>query len=128
MNIVLAGSMIFFEKMQLIKQQLEANGAIVTMPSVGNNPSPRAIRGFNHDAVERLKNGDVLLAVNEEKRGVKGYVGSNTLIEIGMAFALGKQVHLLNDYDKSQACADELDALVDGIVGKDIEKWLKEAV
>ncbi len=128
MKIILAGSMISFEKMKLIKQRLEANGVVVAMPTGAGDSSPQVVRGFNHDALERLKSGDRLLVVNEEKQGVKGYVGSNTLIEIGMAFALGKPVYLLNDYDKTQDCTDELDALVDGIVGGDILKWLKEAV
>ena len=34
---------------------------------------------------------------NYEKRGIAGYIGGNTLIEIGLAFYLKKPIYLMND-------------------------------
>lgn len=128
MNIVLAGSMAFVEKMQLLKEQFEKNGSVVTLPQDGGDMSPTAIRGYNDTALKRIVDADALVVVNETKHDVSGYVGANTLVEIGMAFALHKPVYVLNDYDRTQPNAVELAGLVDGIVGEDIEKWLKEAM
>ena len=35
--------------------------------------------------------------INPEKKGIKGYVGGNTLIEIGVAFFLKKPIYILNE-------------------------------
>lgn len=128
MTIVLAGSMLFLEKMKSLKQSFELHGIGVTLPCDGKDDSAKAIRGYNEAALERLQNAEVLLVVNEEKRGISGYIGSNTLIEIGMAFALHKPIYLLHEYDIAQDCADELAALVDGVVGDDSETWLREVM
>lgn len=127
MNIVLAGSMAFAEKMQSLKEQFENAGSVVALPQDGGDMSPAAIRGYNNAALKRITDADVLIVVNESKHNISGYVGANTLVEIGMAFALHKPVYLLNQYDHSQPNAVELAGLVDGIVGENIEKWLKEA-
>lgn len=125
MNIVLAGSMSFIDKMQTLKQQLEDMGCSVTLPVDEEGADALTLRQYNEAALERLKAADILLIVNEDNKGVVGRVGSNTLIEIGMAFALKKPVYLLNDYDVSQDCASELAGLIDGVVGNDIEEWLE---
>ena len=49
------------------------------------------IRGY----FEKMKNYDAVLVVNPEKRGVRGYVGGNTLIEMAFAHVLGKQLYTL---------------------------------
>lgn len=37
-----------------------------------------------------------ILVINAEKRGVAGYIGANTFLEIGFAHALQKKIYLLN--------------------------------
>lgn len=39
---------------------------------------------------------DAILVVNEEKNGVSGYIGGNTLMEMALAFYLKKKIYLLN--------------------------------
>ncbi len=39
---------------------------------------------------------DAVLVVNEEKNDSAGYVGGNTLMEMGLAFYLKKKIYLLN--------------------------------
>lgn len=125
MNVVLAGSMLFIGKMQSLKQQLEDLGCAVTLPIDEDGANNLTLRQYNEAALERLKAADVLLVVNEDSKGIMGRVGSNTLIEIGMAFALKKPIYLLNNYDASQDCASELAGLTNGIVGSDSKKWLE---
>lgn len=49
------------------------------------------IRGY----YEKMKNYDVVLVVNPEKKGVPGYVGGNTLIEMAFAHILHKPLYIL---------------------------------
>ena len=40
---------------------------------------------------------DAILVINYDKNNIKGYVGGNTLMEIGLAFFLQKKIYLLNE-------------------------------
>ena len=39
---------------------------------------------------------DVILVTNYDKNDIKGYIGGNTLMEMGLAFFLKKKIYLLN--------------------------------
>ena len=128
MIIVLAGSMAFADKMEEIRQILETNGAEVTYPHDGSDLTPEAVRRYNDEARARIEQADSLLVVNERKHDIEGYVGANTLVEIGMAYALHTPIYVLNPYDTIQSNATELAGLIDGVVGEDVERWLKEVM
>lgn len=49
-----------------------------------------------NDHFSKVEWSDAILVINNEKRGVKGYIGGNTLIEMGLAFYLKKPIYLLN--------------------------------
>ncbi len=40
---------------------------------------------------------DAILVANYEKNNVRGYIGGNTLMEMGLAFFLKKKIYLLNE-------------------------------
>ncbi len=40
---------------------------------------------------------DAILVLNYDKNNIANYIGANTLMEIGLAFHLNKQIYLLND-------------------------------
>lgn len=126
MKIVLAGSMAFINRMQNIRDKLDDYGAIVTLPDDSDGLSTQSIRVYNDAARARIEDADILLVVNDRKHDIDGYVGTNTLIEIGMAYALQTPIYLLNAYDNNQPSAVELAGLIDGIVGEDIEQWLEK--
>ena len=128
MRIVLAGSMAFARKMDEVRHVFEQSGVQVTYPHDGGDLSPEAIRRYNNEARARIEEADILLVVNERKHDIEGYVGANTLVEIGMAYALHTPIYVLNQYDTAQPNATELAGLIDGIVGDDITTWLKEAM
>jgi hypothetical protein len=44
-----------------------------------------------------IKKCEGILVVNTEKRGIKGYIGGNTLIEMAFAYVLDKKIFLLNE-------------------------------
>lgn len=39
---------------------------------------------------------DAILVANYDKKNIKGYIGGNTLMEMGLAFFLKKKIYLLN--------------------------------
>ena len=45
---------------------------------------------------EKVAWSDAILVMNYDKKGVKGYIGGNTLMEMGLAFWLKKKIYLLN--------------------------------
>ncbi len=40
---------------------------------------------------------DAILVTNYDKNNIKGYIGGNTLMEMGLAFFLKKKIYLLNE-------------------------------
>jgi len=45
---------------------------------------------------DKVARSDAILVVNYDKNDVKGYIGGNTLMEMGLAFFLKKKIYLLN--------------------------------
>ena len=45
---------------------------------------------------EEIKKSNAILVLNYDKKGIKNYVGGNTLIEIAFAHVLEKKIYLLN--------------------------------
>ncbi len=55
----------------------------------------------------KISNSDAILVFNKEKRGVSGYVGGNTLMEMAFAYAQNIEIFLLQDA-RSMGYADEI--------------------
>ncbi len=99
MKIVIAGSMFFLKEFEEAKKVLEKKGHKVILPKKDPLPEPipislkrEAMNVFN----ENLKNCDAILIMNYTKNNKENYIGVNSLMEIGMAFILGKKIFLLN--------------------------------
>ena len=87
-------------------QYIEQNGGMEAFPAGHKiwNLKEGAIR----DHYEKIDWADAILVINEEKRGIKGYVGGNTLIEIGVAFYLKKQIYILNPVSSELSYKQEI--------------------
>lgn len=117
MNITICGSLAFFDKMDEIHKQLEDLGHEVRAVErelkdetgkVLNAADRHAFIKSKTDVAIKLKESamrlhfskvawaDAILVVNEEKRGIPGYIGMNTMLEAGVAFYLGKRIFLWN--------------------------------
>lgn len=59
----------------------------------------------------KIDQGDAILVVNLEKNGVKGYIGGNTLMEMGLAFFLGKPIYIYQPLSENPANKEEIYAL-----------------
>ena len=55
-----------------------------------------------------IEKGDVILIVNNEKRGVPNYIGGNVLMEMALAFYLKKPIFLLNDIPTESPFLEEI--------------------
>ena len=109
MKIIICGSITAAEEILDIKKTLEAAGNEVEIPHGVKNaeyhsrtelPSEeKADDKIQNDVIkayfEKIKLYDAVLVVNPEKRGVAGYIGGNTLIEIAFGHVLGKRLFVL---------------------------------
>lgn len=71
---------------------------------------------------DKIAESDSILVVNGEKHGIKGYIGANVLMEIGLAFYFKKNIYIWNPTEKDSAYNDELRAFEAVFVNQDIEK------
>jgi hypothetical protein len=50
-----------------------------------------------HWHFDKVEWSDAILVLNYCKNGVDNYIGANTLLEMGLAFHLNKNIYLLNE-------------------------------
>lgn len=82
-----------------------------------------AKREFITNHFKRIEKSDSVLVLNYDKKNIKGYIGSNTLMEIGVAFALGKTIYILNSLGE-QGCRGEVLALATFILNGSLQQLL----
>lgn len=121
MKITICGSLIFFDEMLEVKKQLEALGHEVKMPpeyvddgrggqisvkdrykaSKAGSNDDKALWKMREMAMRNHFNkvdwADAILVVNEDKNDIRGYIGANTLMEMGLAFFQEKPIYLLHE-------------------------------
>ena len=94
------GKKIYFGK------HIEDNGGMDAFPAGHKiwNLKEGAIR----DHYEKIDWADAVLIINHEKRGISGYIGGNTLIEIGVAFYSKKPIYILNPVSSELSYKQEI--------------------
>ncbi|MFH1582436.1 MAG: hypothetical protein ABIA08_01620 [bacterium] len=105
MRIYICGSMNFAKQMLEAKSRVEELGHSVMVPPDTSEclENPGLNMDLEHcfknnileDCFKKIAEHDAILILNYEKDGIKGYVGGATLMEIGLAFYLGKKIFLL---------------------------------
>ena len=110
MIITICGSMQFHEEMSQIQLTLEDTGHTVYVPEELDNIehnesymvtdeqriSAKIEYNFIKEHFKKIEKADAILILNYEKKGIAGYIGGNTFLEMGYAFGLGKKIFLLN--------------------------------
>lgn len=100
----------FHKEMASVRDQLAAKGITVFVPGelddVHKNESymdtdeERITVKIEYDFIRehfrKIEQADAILILNYEKKGIAGYIGGNTFLEMGYAFGLGKKVYLLH--------------------------------
>lgn len=129
MKITICGSMQFDDEMQAAKTTLEGYGYEVEKPNVveghvyADNLDENAHlkRGFIDEHFEKIDRSDAILVTNLAKNGIENYIGGNTLMEMGHAYAQGLELFLLNDVPEV-SYRDEIAGMhpivLDGDLGK----------
>ncbi|HBH46700.1 MAG: hypothetical protein A2445_00420 [Candidatus Jacksonbacteria bacterium RIFOXYC2_FULL_44_29] len=135
MKIAICASMVFTEKMLEIKKELEKLGHSAVVSSfapayidkstkekekltVYHKNEKDAIREF----YKEIKKSDAILVLNYDRRGIKNYIGGNTLMEIGFAHILYKKIFLLNPIPKIEYYKSEIEAVKPVIINSDLSK------
>jgi len=106
MKIVICGSISFAKEMFEISKQLEVDGHKVVLPVGIENyiDNDKSVENkwdkLENDVFkayfEKIRNGDAILIINNDKNGIKNYIGGNSLIECAFAHVLDKKIYLLN--------------------------------
>lgn len=68
---------------------------------------------------------DAILIVNDEKNGIKNYIGGNVLIEMGQAYVNDKKIFFLNGMPTGLSYQDEILALEPICLEGDLENIKK---
>jgi len=147
MKITICGSMTFYNEMLTLKKDLESINHEVLIPSlalevpgegkyfgpymednggIDNFPEGHSLWQLKSDAIsehfEKIEKSDSILVANYEKKGVSGYVGGNTLIEIGLAFYLKKKIFILNNVSSEISYKQEIMGMKPLFLNGDLSK------
>lgn len=109
MKIIICGSLSAADEIISVKKELEAMEHEVEIPEGVKRPelrptdttssSEKADTKIKNDLIrgyyEKIKNYDVVLIVNPQKKGIKGYIGGNTFIEMAFGHVLNKKLYCL---------------------------------
>ena len=138
MKITVCGSIAFYTQMESVRDQLKQIGHEAKIPELALEVPEEFGSGKNvyfgkyvednggidafapdhalwslkegaiRDHFEKIEWSDGILVSNYEKRGVDGYVGGNTLMEIALAFYLRKPIYILNPVSSSLSYKQEI--------------------
>lgn len=135
MKIAICASMVFAEKMVQIKGQLEQLGHIVYISQfaegyLGKTEKEKeqlTVHDKNeHDAIRKfweiIKKSDAILVLNYDRKGIKNYIGGNTLMEIGFAHVLDKKIFLMNPIPDIEYYRSEIEAVRPVILKQDLSQ------
>ncbi|MFA6294794.1 MAG: hypothetical protein WC666_00015 [Candidatus Paceibacterota bacterium] len=150
MKITICGSIGFYKEMEQARDELVKRGFEVKIPELALEVPPEfgggkkvyfgqyieqngGIDGFPighkiwdlkegaiRDHYEKIDWCDGILVINPDKRGISGYVGGNTLIEIGVAFYLRKKIYILNSISSELTYKQEIIGMKPVIVNGDL--------
>lgn len=71
---------------------------------------------------KKIENSDAVLIMNHEKNGIKGYIGSNTLMELTIALYFGKKIYFLYPIDEKHPHFEELIGINLVVLNGDLDK------
>lgn len=135
MKISICASMVFTEKMLEIKKELEKLGHEVFVSGfaeayIGKTEKEKEELTLFHknekDVIrefwEKIKKSDAVLVLNYDRRGIKNYIGGNTLMEIGFAHVLNKKIFLMNPVPEIEYYKSEIEATKPIVINGDLSK------
>lgn len=128
-KIVVSASSSFIEDVENIVTLLKENGNDV-LEYVRSGK--REYRQVLYNFYTAIDNTDILLVINKDKNGVRGYIGTSVFCEINYAVLnniikeKNIDIYLLNDVDKDSSCYDEIKYFLDNNMVKVLKSLDKE--
>lgn len=145
MKITVCGSMFFAEKLVEIYNKLKkmgheplvhenlfgvADGTAEEVKQMKNNFVEHSEIKKKYDYIRAwhklIKESDAILICNFDRKidgkKIKGYVGANSLMEVGFAHVNDKKIFLLNPVPDNFFCTDELKATVNVVLNGDLSR------
>ncbi|MFA5128897.1 MAG: hypothetical protein WC445_02930 [Patescibacteria group bacterium] len=135
MKIVICGSMTFAKEMVAAEKELRKYGHEVILPKftydyadMGTSEivhRESAANKIKHGLIryyfDEIKGGDAILVLNNERHGIPNYIGGNSLLEMGFAHVLNKEIFLLNPIPE-MGYKDEIIAMQPIVLEGDLSK------
>lgn len=136
-SIFLCASMNFYENLVAVEKELVEAGYNVEIPVSAKTMKENndfivshfkgvfssAQKGkFIQENFRNIAKSDAILVINNEKNGIRGYIGTNVLMEIGLAFYLNKKIYLWNQFSEEAPYKEELLAFGVSVINQDISK------
>lgn len=136
MKIMIVGSMAFSKEMLETQRQLQELGHEVSIscdtelhvqdPLLRDDLVRDKEHVLGNDVMRRcfdlVAASDAVLALNHKHKNIEGYLGTSTLMEIGLAGHLRKKIFLLNPIAPEQRYRHEVDVLGGIIVDGDLSR------
>lgn len=142
-TITLCASASFYKNVNQIKKDLRNLGFVVLVPHTAlvmekNNDyvvahyktwfasgdySKKRMLMDGH--IKEIVKGDSILVINNTKRGIRGYIGGNVLIEMAIAYYLKKKIFILNTVSKKLPIYEEVFGLSPIVLNGDVTKISK---
>jgi len=143
MKIIICASVDITPKIKELKEALEKMGHSVEIPYVSmkiiageisleeflavkdREGDTKFREATGEDLIKRyynlIKEADAVLVLNEEKKGIKNYIGGNTFLEIGFSYILNKKLYLFNPIPE-MSYSDEIKAMSPIVLNGDLTK------
>ncbi|MBI2028357.1 MAG: hypothetical protein HYT07_01990 [Candidatus Levybacteria bacterium] len=75
-----------------------------------------------NDHFKKVIQGDAILVINKEKKGIAGYIGGNTLMEMTLAYYHKKKIFIWDEIDSSLPIEEEVRGLNPIFVEKNLSR------
>jgi hypothetical protein len=133
MKITICGSATFVKDMRKAQKYLEEKGHEVFVPNPlvteewyqenhGRENFLQMKPIWTQKHFKRIENSNAVLILNNEKKEIAGYLGPNTLMELSVAFYLGKKIFFMNSLEENHPYYEELIAMNSIILDGDLSK------
>ena len=135
---MIIGSMTFAKEMRTTKGELENLGHTVSLPvdvelHIENETLADDLEADYKHVTENdilrkcfklVSESEAVLVLNHPKNDTEGYIGTSALMEVGIAYHLGKNIFLLNEVPSFDNCrwAHEIAMIQPTVISGDLNK------
>lgn len=135
-DVLISGSMSLSEQWLKVADELSEMGLKVDHPIAEeggfdwNNASDEAIavekKKYIDHHLKKILGSRAILLFNAEKKGMPGYIGPNSFLEMGVAYALGVPVYLYEKPNPEQDHYYEVIGLMPTVIDHDLGRLASE--